>query len=136
MRIAVSFTMTLMNMHKGLVTLAEIDELHAGCTRGHLFPAGENLVPHEVSWLDPKPPGFRSWHTENGNEIPPDLCHPEAMKTWLAMKQWIVAKDAEGKVKYSVGNYPELCRKLLKEGHEVWYDGEWQKIENFRWAEV
>lgn len=133
MRIAVSFTNTLMNLHQKLVTLEEIDEIHVGCMKDHLLPEDVNKVPFEVSWLNSQP-GFKSQYAIH--VIDKTLCDQPALATWEYLREWLVKKDTEGKVKYAVGTYPELCRKLLKEGHEVWYHGEWQKAENFYWAEA
>ena len=131
MKIAISFTMTLKSLHKGELALIDIDEFHVGCRRQHLFPAfpNQNLVPMEVSWLNEE-----QKHQHGETEIETSLCDSKAMKTWETLRQWLEEKDAEGKVKYSVGNYPALCAKLLREGHEVWYWGEWQKLD--RWSHI
>ena len=132
MKVAISFTITLGDLHRRKVALIDIDEFHVGCMREHLFPnyPHHNHMPYEVSWLN-KEPGFRSWHGETGKSISMDMVDSKALHTWEIMRAWLVDMDAAGKVKYSVGNYPDLCRKLLKEGHEVWYSGQWQKLENF-----
>lgn len=138
MKIAISFTITLENLHEKKVALVDIDEFHVGCRREHLFPAfpDHNKVPFEVSWLNKGKlkGGMKSQHGETGNVIDPSLCEPEALKTWDTLRQWMSEKDTEGKVKYSVGNYPALCAKFLREGHEVWYWGEWQELE--RWSHI
>lgn len=133
MKIAISFTMSLRALYEKKLALADIDEFHVGCRRDHLFPVfpDHNKVPMEASWLNSEP-GFHSQYGEN--VISRDLLDSKALHTWEILRQWLEEKDAEGKVKYSVGNYPNLVAKFLKEGHEVWYWGEWQKPE--RWSHI
>jgi hypothetical protein len=122
MNIAISFTATLHDLHAGRVTLAEIEEFHVGCQREHLFPENRLLVPHEVTWLNKTK---KVTHGEVGNEVDPNLCEDDAYYTWNFMRHWIDFMESHGKIKYQVGNYHELAKKLLEEGHRVWYSGEW-----------
>lgn len=126
LRIAISFTITLRNVHENEISLEDIDELHVGCHREHLFPEDTARVPMEVSWLNSSP-GFKCWHGEGGvTSISRTLCDQKALSTWEDFSKWLLQKDAEGKVKYVVGNYPELVKRLQADGHKVWYHGEWQ----------
>jgi hypothetical protein len=126
MKIAVSFTGTLKDIHNKLIVPSEIEEFHVGCQRQHIIISEhKGLVPMELSWLNKK---LRAWHGECGTEISRDLCDDEALWTWdLHMAKWMDRMDAAGKLKYQVGNYPDLVMKLVKEGHEVWYSGTWAK---------
>lgn len=122
MNIAISFTATLHDVHAGRVALADIDEFHVGCQREHLFPEDRLLIPHEVTWLNTQKPNT---HGEKGHVVDPNICDDEALTTWYFLKHWISFMDPMGNVKYEVGNYHELAKKLLEAGHRVWYHGEW-----------
>jgi hypothetical protein len=126
MRIAVSFTTTMRDIHARLVTADEIEEFHVGCKRVHIIiPSHLGLVPMEVSWMNKQK---RSWHGECGLQISRDLCDVESLYVWDAhMVPLMDRLEAAGKMKYEVGNYPNLVDELVEAGHTVWYNGQWER---------
>jgi len=131
MKIGISFTTLLHDLHDRKLALADLDEAHLGCQREHVFPLfpKQDFVPFEVTWLNKK---ARHLHGEEGSEIDPNKAEiePEALETWETFREWLWDMDQAGKVFYSVGNYHELAVKLLRGGHAPWYHG-WKTAEDY-----
>lgn len=151
-RVGISFTALLKDFHRGELKLADLDEVHFGCMRSHLFPpipgkgarfntrprhvyavngtvTDLGLVPYEVTWLNAK---LKHHHGEGGTEVDPGVVpiEPKAFRSWIVFRDWTIQRESAGMVHWSCGNYPELVRKLLREGHRVWYHG-WRTLADY-----
>lgn len=113
----VSFTSILFALSRNELSFDELDAPDAllclGCAREH--PLGSH-VPQEVSWLK----GNESqYNHECGCDI--SKLTPESLILWNRFRMTLERADAQGRVRYRIGNYPAYVQKCHEEGIPVWW---------------
>jgi hypothetical protein len=119
MRIGIGFTSLLLDLHKDILILCQLDEFRFGCKREHVI-RDDGRLPMEVSWLNNELP-----HLCKGEGLTMDEVELAAFATWRLFERRIRELDSQGKVRYQAGNSWELAKKLLRQGHQVWLKGKW-----------
>lgn len=126
MKIAISFTSTLRSVFDGDLDLSAIESFYFGCAREHLFPKESDLqlVPMEVTWLNAE-----KKRVYDKNYALLSECDGPALRAWYTLRDAVRNAEKESKVfwKDQTGDrcYPDLAKRLLGEGHQVFLNGGW-----------
>jgi hypothetical protein len=139
MKHAISFSMCLRDVHRGLLDPDQIDVFWFGCQSEHVIRT-DGLVPFEVSWMNKYDDGSsggprrKSYHTgmHGSTGILSVVCDAEALASWQRLLARITLLEYGGWVKWGAlvpgtdePNYWKIAKFLLGRGEEVWLNRRW-----------
>jgi hypothetical protein len=73
--------------------------------------------------------------TQGGNFCSTSGLDPEVLQVWEEFRKVIQERDAAAAVIWNKrsDNYVRRTYDLLQAGHQVFFDGDWQSIDNYKW---
>lgn len=124
-----SFSSTFSSFLEGKLSLEELKEGYFvfGPVKEHVLSQNgrvhvlasrfnkEKLKIHETEW------------------IPETYLDELVLQKWLSFKGLLKELNQERVIWKEGKNYPRKCYIFLKDGHEVFWNGCWQKLENFNY---
>jgi len=128
-----SFTSSFESLLSGKITLDDLRRgtLVFGCKREHvLLPY--DLIPIEVT-LNNKSKPKQAGHNEKAATVTRDRVDHDVLKAWDAFAAQVRKASTEGRLilMHDIGHpsYSHFCRDALREGHEVFWKGHWQTLD-------
>lgn len=130
MRHAISFSMCLRDVHRGLLHPDQIDVFWFGCAAEHVVRQ-DGKVPFEASWLNAVRPHLHEGEGET-SAVSVETIDAEALATWQRLLARVTKLDEGGWVNWQAKvpgtgetNYWAIAHFLLGRGDQVWLQGRW-----------
>jgi hypothetical protein len=132
MKVAISFTSFLRAIHDKKVDPELFDQFYFGCNREHLIRA-DDLIPVEITELN-----VLNRRYEKPEGVNRTCADPESLVTWTRLFKVVEKLDREGNVMWGhmiEEEYYKVAARLLKSGHEVFYQGLWRKADEYAYLD-
>lgn len=127
MKAVVSWTMFVRGVIKGDIPLDELADanFYFSCHRSHVLGDREDgLVPHEATWQNKVLPSVTS-HDKCEDTLNvrcnPDTVDPDLFPLVQQILAMIAKADAEGRVRWQIGNQPTLINTFDDDVMVYWY---------------